>query len=398
MTDNTSTEASAKTGPLAGLCVADLTQVLAGPYCTRLLADMGAEVIKVESPSGDPSRALPPRLGAHHSGYFAWLNAGKKSVVADLKTQSGIALVRELVTRADVVVENMRPGSLAAKGLGFEEIRKLNPGVVMCSISAFGNSGALAGRAGQGIIAEAMAGVIDMNGRADEPPLPMGISLADVSAGIHAYAAILTALYKRLKMGGGGEYIDMSLFDACLPFHDNALMEVQTGDASVNPTRNGSEHRTVVPYGVYRAPDASFVLAAGTEALWKRLAGLLDGALGASAVDLGTNEKRVQARAVVRERIESWARAIGSAARAIAILEDIGVPAGPVESVRDVCAGALARSRNSFVNIPDPVLGHIRVLATPFRFSQTPAGPQEHPPTLGEHTAEITSRLGKTNT
>lgn len=382
--------------PLAGVRVIDFTQVLAGPYCTRLLADMGAEVIKVESPSGDPSRALPPQLGPGHSGYFAWLNAGKKGIVADLRNADDVARLRELIAQADVVVENMRPGSLAAKGLGFEELHKLNPQLIMCSISAFGNSGALAGQAGQGIIAEGMAGVIDMNGEAGGPPLPLGVSLADVSSGIHAYGAIVTALYKKLSQGGPGEYIDISLFDSCLPYHDIALMQVCVGQGDVNPTRNGNEHPQVVPYGVYEAPDAAFVLAAGTEVLWGRLSRLLDEALGTPAQDLSTNAKRIEARALVRERVEAWSRSLGSAHRTIDALKAAGIPAGPVEPVKNVPDSELARSRRSFVSVEDPVMGHIRIPATPFRFSDTNTEPRRRAPALGEHAAEITAALART--
>lgn len=394
--DTTTRDTAPDTRPLAGVRVIDFTQVLAGPYCTRLLADMGAEVIKVESPSGDPSRVLPPQLGPGHSGYFAWLNAGKKGIVADLRNPADVARLRELIVQADVVVENMRPGSLSAKGLGFEELHKLNPKLIMCSISAFGNSGALAGQAGQGIIAEGMAGVIDMNGEVGGPPLPLGVSLADVSSGIHAYGAIVTALYKKLSQGSAGEYIDISLFDSCLPYHDIALMQVCVGQSGANPTRNGNEHPQVVPYGVYEAPDAAFVLAAGTEVLWGRLSRLLDGVLGAAAEDLGTNAKRIEARRVVRQRIETWSRSLGSARRTIEALKAAGIPAGPVEPVKNVPDSDLARSRRSFVSIEDPVRGQIRIPATPFRFSDTNTEPRRRAPTLGEHTAEITAAAART--
>ena len=382
--------------PLAGVRVVDFTQVLAGPYCTRLLADMGAEVIKVEPPAGDPSRVLPPQLGPGHSGYFAWLNAGKKSIVADLRNEADVARLRDLIAQADVVVENMRPGSLAAKGLGFEDLRMLNPQLIMCSISAFGNSGALAGQAGQGIIAEGMAGVIDMNGEAGGQPLPLGVSLADVSSGIHAYGAVVTALYKKLSQGGPGEYIDISLFDSCLPYHDIALMQVCVGNGEVNPTRNGNEHPQVVPYGVYQGPDAAFVLAAGTEVLWGRLSRLLDDALGASSEDLSTNAQRIRAHSVVRQRVEAWSRGLGSTRKTIEALKAAGVPAGPVEPVRNVPDSELARSRRSFVSMEDPVKGHIRILATPFRFSNTNTEPRTRAPALGEHTAEILAALART--
>jgi crotonobetainyl-CoA:carnitine CoA-transferase CaiB-like acyl-CoA transferase len=384
---------SSKVRPLSGLKVLDLSQILAGPYCTRLLADAGADVTKIEPPTGDPSRNLPSYIGENHSGYFLWLNCGKKSVIADLRTEEGRGLVRALASEADVLVENMRPGSLNDKGLGYSDLRELNPGLVMCSISAFGNTGVFAGRAGQGIVAEGWAGSIDMNGDADGAPLPLGVSLADVSAGIHAYGAILTALYRRDHVDGVGDYIDLSLFEAALPFHETALEEVELGDGRVSPTRNGAEHRSVVPYGVFDAPDGYLVIAAGTERLWSRLAPLLAGVLGESDLDLSTNALRLEHRAEVKARIEEWARSLGTRDQALAALAAAGIPSGPIQQVRDVAHGELAVSRGSFVSIPDPILGHVSVLNTPYRTSTSRVGPAGPAPRLGEHTGQVIATL-----
>ena len=377
--------------PLAGLKVLDLSQILAGPYCTRLMADAGAEVTKIEPPTGDPSRHLPALISDDHSGYFLWLNCGKRSVVADLGTAEGRQLVRDLAVDADVLVENMRPGSLNAKGLGYDDLKVLNPGLVMCSISAFGNTGAFAGRAGQGIVAEGWSGAIDMNGYPGQTPIPLGISLADVSAGIHAYGAILTALYRRDRIDGVGDYIDVSLFEAALPYHETAFEEVELDDA--DPTRNGAEHRAVVPYGVYDAPDGPLVVAAGTERLWARLAGVLDDELGPAEVDLSTNDLRLTHRQVVRNRIEAWASRQGSRDRALDALTAAGIPSGPVEKVRDVPGGLLATSRGTFVTIPDPVLGQVSVLGTPYKTVNSRVGPSGPAPRLGEHTNEVVAAL-----
>ena len=379
--------------PLAGVRVLDLTQVLAGPYCTRLLADAGADVIKIEPPRGDPSRHLPPVIAENHSGYFAWLNCGKRSVVADLSSAPGRELVRALAGEADVLVENMRPGSLDAKGLGYRELSALNPGLIMCSISAFGSVGPLAGRAGQGIIAEAMAGVIDMNGEIDGRPLPLSIALADVSAGVHAYAAIVTALFARSTGACGGDYIDMCLYQAALPFHETALEEVKLSHGQVSPTRNGPEHRQVVPYGVYDAPDGSFVLAAGTEPLWRRLDALICGELGPVTVDLSNNDKRVAARQVVRERIEAWAGAHGSVRTVLDALREAGIPSGPIVSARDVPYSDLSVALKSFVTVPDPVMGEIPVLNTPYRTLNNRIGPAGGPPRLGQDTDSVRDNL-----
>ena len=382
--------------PLSGVKVLDLSQILAGPYCTRLLADAGAEVTKIEPPSGDPSRHLPPLIDEDHSGYFLWLNCGKRSVVADLRTAEGRELVRALASEADVLVENMRPGSLEAKGLGYESLKLLNPRLVMCSISAFGNTGAFAGRPGQGIVAEGWSGAIDMNGAIDGPPLPLGISLADVSAGIHAYAAIVTALYRRDRTNGPGDYLDVSLFEAALPFHETALEEVALGGGEISPTRNGAEHRSVVPYGVFDAPDGYLVIAAGTERLWQRLAEVLTAVLGPTDTDLSTNELRLIHRTEVRERIERWAQRLGSRDRALEALGAAGVPCGPIQQTKDVQGSELAVSRGAFVHIPDPVLGRVSVLNTPYKTSNSTIGPAGPAPRLGEHTAEVLAELAGT--
>lgn len=372
--------------PLSGVKVLDLSQVLAGPYCTRLLADAGAEVIKIEPPHGDSTRGYPTVLADGYSGYFLWLNCGKKSVVADLHTVEGRDLVKALATSADVVVENARPGSLDAKGLGYSEFRQLRPDIVMCSISAFGRTGVFADRPGHGIVAEGLAGVIDMTGYANESPMPLGVSLADVSAGIHAYAAILTALYARLRTGRG-DFIDVSLFDAALPYHETALEEVEFGGAS--PVRSGTDHRSVVPYGVYSAPDDYVVIAAGTEGLWSRLSALLTAGLGPADVDLSTNARRIEHRAIVRARIERWLAAQKTAEAAIRALGEAGVPCGPIQRVKDVPNSELALSRDSFVLVPDHVLGEARVLNTPYRVTNSTVGPRSAAPLLGENTAQV---------
>jgi len=382
-----------KVRPLGGLKVLDLSQILAGPYCTRLLADAGADVTKIEPPTGDPSRYLPWIINNNYSGYFLWLNCGKKSVVVDLRSKEGRDLVRNLAATADVLVENMRPGSLTDKGLGYRDLKELNPRLVMCSISAFGNTGVFAGRPGQGIIAEGWAGCIDMNGEIDGPPLPLGISLADISAGIHAYGAIMTALYRRDHIDGVGDYIDVSLFDAALPFHETALEEVELGGADVNPTRNGAEHRSVVPYGVFNAPDGYLVIAAGTERLWQRLDALLTSTLGKSPVNLSTNDLRLRHRAEVKQRIEEWARVQGSRDAALAALTSAGIPSGPIQQVRDIARGDLAASRGSFIKIPDHILGSVSVLNTPYRTDSSLVGPSGPAPRLGEHTKQVTASI-----
>lgn len=378
--------------PLEGIRVVDMTQVLAGPYCTRLLADAGAEVIKIESPSGDPSRHLPPLIGAGHSGYFANLNAGKLSVVADLRTPAGIDLVHALASEADVLVENMRPGALDGKGLGYDALSASNPRLIVASISAFGATGAFAGRPGQGIIAEAYSGALDMTGSVDGPPVQLGVSVADVSAGVHAYAAILTALYRRDRTDGLGEHIDVALFDAALPFQETAFLEVQLGDGTVDPTRNGGEHRVVVPYGIYDAGNGDYLaLAAGTDTLWGRLAALIGTADG----ELSSNEERVAHRVEVKQRIESWIVVQGGMDEALSALHTAGIPAAPVRRVRDVASTEPARSRGSFATVPDPVVGTIDIVNTPFRMSRSRVGPSAPPPRLGEHTDSITTRFGR---
>lgn len=372
--------------PLEGITVVDLTQILAGPYCTRLLADAGASVIKVEPPTGDPSRGLPPTISAGWSGYFANLNAGKLGVTADLRTAEGVRRVRDLAATADVLVENMRPGALADKGLGYDDLSRSNPDLIMASISAFGATGEFAGRPGQGVIAEAYAGVLDMTGPVDGPPMVLGISLADVSAGIHAYAAIVTALYRRDIAGGGGEHIDVALFDAALPFQETGFLEAQL--AGEDPTRNGTQHRSVVPYGVYDAGDGYLAIAAGTDRLWQRLEPLLRGQEDAGP-KLATNNERVADRGTVTRLIETWARNVGGRDAALALLHRAGIPAGPVRSVKEVARTEPAISRGSFVRVPDPVRGSMEIVNTPFRMSVSTIGPRTAAPLLGEHTEQI---------
>jgi crotonobetainyl-CoA:carnitine CoA-transferase CaiB-like acyl-CoA transferase len=274
---------------------------------------------------------------------------------------------------------------LDAKGLGYDDLSRINPRLIMCSISAFGGSGAFAGRAGQGIVAEAWSGTIDMTGYADRSPLPLGISLADVSAGVHAYSAIVTALYRRDVVDGRGDYLDVSLFEATLPFHETALSEAQLTES--RPTRNGEEHRSVVPYGVYQAPDAPFVLAAGTERLWRKLEALLDSVLGPCDLSLASNADRLVHRDVVKQRIEDWSASCGSLDQTLRTLTDAGIPCAPIVSVADVPSGDLATSRGTFVPVADPVLGQVEVLRTPYLSRNSHIGPAGPAPRLGEHSA-----------
>lgn len=380
---------SSDCSPLAGVKVLDLSQIVAGPYCTRLLSDAGANVLKLEPPSGDPSRSLPIELADAYSGFFTWLNCGKVSGTCDLRTEAGRDLVRSLARQADIFIENMRPGSLAAKGLGYAELRELNPDVIFCSISAFGSVGPLASSPGQGVIAEGYAGITAMNGFPDRPPVPVGVSVADISAGIHAYGAIMTALFRRQRTGQGGERIDISLFRSALPFHESALEEVEFSGGETVPNRSGLDHRSVVPYGVFAAPDGYLTLAAGTEPLWVRLDEVISAAIGASMVDLSTNAQRLRHRTYVRERIEAWAAALGGVREALSALAAAGVPSGPVRSVAEVANTEPAVSSQSFISVPDPVLGSANVLNTPFSFSESYVSPRGGAPLLGEHTGII---------
>ncbi|MBI3248951.1 MAG: CoA transferase [Deltaproteobacteria bacterium] len=372
---------------LSGYTVLDFTQVLAGPTVTRLMAEMGAEVIKVElAPNGEISRALP-FLKDGRSGYFIQQNRGKKSLCIDARHPKGQEILKELVKKVDVLVENFSPGAIARLGFGYDVVKELNPRIVMCSISALGQTGPLASVPGYDYIGQAYAGVTYMIGDPNgSPSFPM-LGLGDVSTGVHAYAAIATALLYRERTGKG-QYLDISLLDSYFHCHElNVQLYSGTGGA-VQPKRSGSHHYAICPAGLFKGKN-SYLFILCLEHQWVVLCRAIGRPELAADPRFSTNVKRVEHLADVIQTIEGWIVAQESDEKALQILQDGRVPAAPVLSIAEAVNHPHLRERRTVRRITDRVLGELDIPGMPLRFSEFPEELPLQAPFLGEHNEEV---------
>lgn len=385
-------------GALSHLVVLDLSRVLAGPWCSQILADLGAEVIKVERPGiGDDTRAWgPPDLGGE-SAYYLSANRNKKSVAIDITRPEGQRLVRELAAGADIVLENFKVGGLARYGLDYETLKAVNPRLIYCSITGFGQEGPYAGRAGYDFLIQAMGGLMSMTGAADgEPgggPQKVGVALTDVMSGMYAAVAILAALAHR-QQSGEGQYIDIALLDvqvACLA--NQAMNYLVSG---IPPRRLGNAHPNIVPYQTFPTADGEMIVAVGNDGQFAKLCAVAGHPEWAADPRFARNEERVRHRselipplcaATVTRSTASWVDA----------LEAAGVPCGPINDLAAVFADPQVRHRKMSMTLPHPAAGAVPSVASPLRLSATPVEYRQAPPLLGQHTEEVLGeRLGMT--
>jgi crotonobetainyl-CoA:carnitine CoA-transferase CaiB-like acyl-CoA transferase len=380
--------------PLAGVTVLDLTRVLSGPYCTMLLADMGARVIKIEQPGrGDDTRAWgPPFIGAE-SAYFLSVNRNKESLTLDLKSAAGRSVMARLLDRADVVVENFRPGAMTRLGLDYPAVAAAHPTIVYCSISGFGQTGPRRDEPGYDAVMQAEGGLMSITGDAGGPPFRLGVAISDIVTGMFAFQGIAMALLARTKTGRG-QLVDVGMLDATA-----ALLTYQSGNYFATgevPQRMGNRHPTIVPYETFSASDGDFVLAVGNDTLWRAFCQACG--LDALADDprFATNRQRVLAyddlKPVIAERLRTRTRG-----EWIAALNRAGVPCGSVRTVGEVLEDPQLAARAMVEAVDHTTLGTIRVTGVPIKLSDTPGGVHTAPPTLGEHTdAILTGELGFT--
>lgn len=374
---------------LSGFKVLDFTHVLAGPTATRVMAEMGAEVIKVEFPPlGDISRFLPTIVDGR-SAYFVQQNRGKKSICVNLKTDEGRALIYDLIRQVDVVIENFAPGVAARLGIGWEKVHEINPRVVMCSISAFGQQGPLSSLPGFDYIAQAYAGVTGMIGEADgAPSLPM-LGLGDVNTGVHAAAAIGFALLHR-ERGGEGQHLDISLLDAYFHCHEiNVAYYSMTGKV---PTRAGHHHYAVCPLGLFRLGE-SYVCIITLDNQWPSLCRAMGRPELAGDPRYDANAKRVERADEVIAIVQAWVDTQPSVEAVLAVLAEHHVPCAPVMSIAEVCATPHMLERGTVRTVADPKLGEVRMPGMPLRFSGFPANIPLTAASLGEHNAEVLSSM-----
>ena len=371
---------------LDGIVVLDFSRVLSGPYCTMQLADLGARVIKIEQPGrGDDTRAWGPPFVEDESVYFLSINRNKESLALDLKHDAAPGIVRALLARADVVVENFRPGTMARFGLDGETVSASHPRVVYCSISGFGQTGPRRAEPGYDAMMQAEGGLMSITGAADGPPFRLGVAIADMATGLFATQGILAALYARERTGRG-QYVDVAMLDSVA-----ALLTYQAGIAfatGATPARMGNRHPSIAPYDTFTASDGDFVLSVGNDDQFRRLAELLHQPALAADPRFATNAARVRHYDALRPALQalfaSWMR--DALMRA---LTAAGVPGAAVRSVVEALADPQLHARDMIVELPHATIGRVRVLGNPLKMSDTPPTVNRAPPTLGQHTRSI---------
>ncbi|HLA92528.1 MAG TPA: CoA transferase [Actinomycetota bacterium] len=374
--------------PLAGIRVADFSRVLAGPLATMVLADLGADVVKIERPgAGDDTRGWGPPFVGDDAAYFLSLNRNKRSVALDLASGEGALAARRLALASDVVIENFRPGLMAHFGLGFEGLSAERPELVYCSLTAFGEEGGSASRPGYDIIVQALSGLMSITGHPGGEPTKVGVALLDVVCGLYAANAIQAALIRRGETGRGGR-VSVSLFDASVAAMVNQAANHLLGGLVPGPL--GNQHPNIVPYQLFEAADRPFILAAGNDRLFERTCEVLGRPELAADERFATNEARVRNRESLIPLL-SEAFATRTAAEWLEALESAAVPCAPVRAMDEVFAASEGAA--TVQEIQDPVRGLLRLVASPIRIDGARAPIRRPPPRLGEHTDEVLGEL-----
>lgn len=377
---------------LSGVKVLDFTQFIAGPVATRLMAELGAEVIKVElAPGGDNGRKLPTFKDGR-SAYFVQHNVGKKSLCLDIARPEAKELLLRLVDTVDVVVENFSPGVIGRFGLGWDVVRQRNPWAIMCSVSAFGQSGPLSRLRGFDFIAQSYSGVTSVIGDPDKAPAIPGLALGDTGTGLLAYGAIATALYSRAKPGGTGQYLDIALVDFYMQCHEINVQLVSTTGGSIVPSRTGSQHNVVCPMGLFRCTDGYIMLTCLGDH-WRLLCAVMGRQEMADDPRYIDNAARMAHQAEVVAAVEGWTARL-SMAQALDALERGKVPAAPMLSVDQAMKEPHLLERGTVRSIQDPVFGSFQVPGMPLRFSAFPPRDPGLAPFLGQHNEEILDGIG----
>jgi CoA:oxalate CoA-transferase len=357
-------------GPFSGLLVLDLTRVLAGPFCTMMLAELGARVIKVENPlGGDDSRSFEPMVDGH-SAYFMSLNRGKESIALDLKAEADRALFLRMVRRADVLVENYRPGTLDRLGLGYEQLREVNPGLVYAAVSGFGHTGPWSRRPAYDLIAQALSGMMSITGHPGGPPTKVGTSIADITGGLFALSGIGAALYHRSRTGVG-MMVDIGMLDGQLAILESAVMRYAASGVSPGPL--GNRHPSITPFEAYAAADRLLVVAAGNDSLFGTLCRALSRPELAADPRFRTNPDRTRNADALKQALEEVLTA-APAAHWLKVLEEAGVPCAPIQNIAEAVEHPQVQARNMVVRA-----GDLRMAGNPIKLSAFADLPQRPP-------------------
>ncbi len=377
---------------LEGVRVLDLSRALAGPYCTMMLGDYGADVLKIEMPgTGDDTRHWAPPFIGEESAYYLSINRNKRSMTLNLKHSKGREILLEMAKGADVVLENFTPGVVSRLGIDYEAVKALNPPVVYCSISGFGQTGPYRTRSAYDQIMQGIGGIMSLTGETDGQPVKMGVALTDIGAGMLAAFAIMSALFYR-ERNGTGQYIDISMLDLQVSW-----LSYQAGSYFATgrpPGRVGTAHPTQVPYQLFKGQDGKAVnVAVGSERLWERFCKATKREDLMNRPEYATNSQRVKNRDTLVPLLqEEFFKK--PAAYWIEVLEREGVPCGPLNNVADVFANPQIKAREMLVEVAHPTLGKVSQTGIPIKFSDTKGSIERHPPLLGEHTREVLSEMG----
>lgn len=378
---------------LQGLRVLDLTRVLAGPYASMVLADLGAEVIKIENPEGgDDARGYGPFLNGE-SVYFMSINRNKKSLSLNLKSEKGKEIFRQLVKEADIVLENFRPGTMEKLGLGYEELEKVNPRIIYAASSGFGHTGPYSQKAAYDLIVQGMGGIMSLTGFQDGPPTRVGASIGDITSGLFTVIGILAALHKR-KETDQGQKVDVAMLDCQVAILENAIARFAVEGESPKPT--GNRHPSITPFAVLQASDGYLVVAAGNDQLWKKWCSAVGRQDLAADSRFATNSDRtdnwealepIMSDVIAERTVEEW----------LLLFEEAGVPCGPINDVAKVVEHPQVIAREMVVYQEHPVAGRVMIPGIPIKLSKTPGSIESPSPLLGEHSEMILQQLGLTD-
>jgi crotonobetainyl-CoA:carnitine CoA-transferase CaiB-like acyl-CoA transferase len=378
-----------RSGALAGLRVIDLTQVMAGPFCTMLLADLGADVIKIEPPQGDSTRTMPGAVGTDSPSFNA-VNRGKRSVVLNLKTTEGVDAAKALARDADILVENYRPGALDKLGLGYRDLSAINPRLIYASISGYGQTGPQRQKGGFDLVAQGVSGIMSVTGEPGGAPVKSGIPLTDLGAGLFATIGILAALEHRHKTGRG-QQVDTSLLDAGVGLSVWEATQYFSGRGI--PERLGSAHRMSAPYQAFRCSDGYITIGGANDRAFHRLCDVLGHPEWRSMPEFLTDGVRIRNRADLAARIEAIT-STQPRAHWLELFDANSIPCGPINDYAQVFDDPQVIARELVVDVEHPTLGAIRALGSPIKLSATPPDVRRRAPLLGEHTEEVLSQLG----
>ena len=390
-------EADGETGPLDGLTVLDASRVLAGPFCTMQLGDLGAEVIKVERPDGgDQTRGWqPPAYGeSDESAYYMSINRNKRSIALNLASEAGRDVFRDLAREADILVENFRVGKMDEWGLGYDDLSELNPDLVYCSLSGYGEWGPDADRPAYDIIMQAEGGLMSITGEEGRTPVRVGVALADIGAGMYSTQAILAALLEREIGGNGGQKVDISLFDGQVAWM--TYMASNYFATGTPPTRMGSKHPTIAPYQAFETQDSYVVVAVGSEAIWARFCTALDREDLVDDDRFSTNADRVANRDALDSLLADEFAEYGTN-EILPLFDEHDVPASDVHDMADIFDAPQVEARRMHRDVEHPTAGTVEMPGSPMHFSSTPTTIRRYPPRLGEHTRDLLREAGYEN-